>query len=165
MKKTNESAGGATAVVEGDTLEAEFQELERANGVPTPFSTLDDFFTAVPRPQETAVVGGRTLYFEGLSAENKDRLIAHHSRDDGMGNVSVENKQWRTNVIAGAWVKSFGGERVLKDTPDVARFYKNVPAQVEQEMYEIASRVSGLGDVEKRRKNSGADGGTSTPRT
>jgi hypothetical protein len=136
------------------------------NGSSTaPFSTLDDFFSSVPRPQETVVIGGRTLHFEGLSAENKDRLIANHSKDDGMGNVSVENKQWRTNVIAGAWVKAFGGARVLEKPDDVARFYRTIPAQVEMEMYEVAARVSGLGDVEKRRKNSENGGGTSTSRT
>jgi hypothetical protein len=129
------------------------------------FTDLDDFFSAVPRPQESANIGGRIVYFEGLSAENKDRLIAAHSKDDGMGNVSVENKQWRTNVIAGAWVKAFGGERVLGKPEDVARFYKTIPAQIEMEMYEVAARVSGLGDVEKRRKNSDNGGGTSTPRT
>lgn len=140
--------------------------LTLENGAHTAdFSTLDDFFASVPRPQETAVIAGKTCYFEGLSAENKDRLIAAHSKDDGAGNVSVENKQWRTNVIAGAWVKAFGGERVLGKPEDVARFYKTIPAQIEVEMYEVAARVSGLGDVEKRRKNSDAAGGTSTPRT
>jgi hypothetical protein len=70
------------------------------NGSASPFTTLDDFFAAVPRPQESAVIGGRTLFFEGMAAEAKDNLIAAHSRDDGEGNVSVENKAWRTNVIA-----------------------------------------------------------------
>ena len=128
------------------------------------FTSFDDFLAAIPSPQETAIIGGRTCYFEGMSALQKDNLIAAHSRDDGEGNVSVENKGWRTNVIKQAWRVKFGGPLVL-DTPDKAdRFYKTVPAQIEQQMYEVAARVSGLGDTEKRRKNSDNGGGTSTPR-
>jgi hypothetical protein len=63
------------------------------------------------------------------------------------------------------WVKEFGGARVLEDHKVREKFYKTIPAQIEQQMYEVAARVSGLGDTEKRRKNSGADGGTSTSRT
>ena len=128
------------------------------------FTSFDDFLSAIPSPQEAAVIGGRTCYFEGMSAQQKDNLIAAHSRNDGEGNVSVENKGWRTNVIKQAWRTKFGGPLVL-DTPEKAdKFYKTVPAQIEQQMYEVAARVSGLGDAEKRRKNSENGGGTSTPR-
>jgi hypothetical protein len=129
------------------------------------FTTFDDFLSALPRPQETAVIGGRTLYFEGMSAEKKDNLIAAHSKDDGMGNVSVENKGWRTNVIKQAWVVAFGKGPVLDSKEKADRFYTTIPAQIEQQMYEVAARVSGLGEVDKRRKNSENGGGTSTSHT
>jgi hypothetical protein len=100
-----------------------------------------------------------------MGAEQKDNLIAAHSRDDGMGNVTVENKGWRTNVIKQTWRVKFGGPLVL-DTPEKAqRFYTTVPAQIEQQMYEVAARVSGLADVEKRRKNSDGTDGTSISRS
>lgn len=139
--------------------------LSSTNDDAAPFTSFEDFLAAAPRPQETAVIGGRTCYFEGMSAKQKDALIAAHSKDDGAGNVSVENKGWRSNVIKQAWVVAFGGKPVI-DTPEKAeRFYNTIPAQIEQEMYEVAARVSGLGDVEKRRKNSDNGGGTSTSRT
>lgn len=139
--------------------------LSTDNGSASPFTTLDDFFSTAARPQETAVIAGKTCHFEGMSAAAKDHLIGFHSRDDGEGNVSVENKQWRTNVIAESWVTAFGGTRVLAKKEDIDRFYKTIPAQIEQAMYEVAARVSGLGDTEKRRKNSGAAGGSSTSPT
>jgi hypothetical protein len=92
--------------------------LSTDNGSASPFTTLDDFFSATARPQETAVIAGKTCHFEGMSAAAKDHLIGYHSRDDGEGNVSVENKQWRTNVIAESWVKAFGGARVLAKKED-----------------------------------------------
>ena len=145
------------------TPELTAPESNGATGAPDA-STLDDFFSAVPHPQEKALIGGRWCYFEGGSAEDKDKLIANHSRDDGMGNVSVEQKRWRTNVIAMAWRQTFGGPRMLATPADADRFYTMIPAAIEMEMYKVAARVSGLADVEERRKNSDAGGGTATSR-
>jgi hypothetical protein len=159
MSKTTEQH-----IAESKAIIDEFSPFASENGA-QPFTTFDDFLAAVPKPQEEKVIGGRLCFFEGMGAEQKDNLIAAHSRDDGMGNVTVENKGWRTNVIKQTWRVKFGGPLVL-DTPEKAqRFYTTVPAQIEQQMYEVAARVSGLADVEKRRKNSDGTDGTSISRS
>jgi hypothetical protein len=100
--------------------------LSTDNGSASPFTTLDDFFSAVPRPQETAVIGGRRSHFEGMSAEAKDRLIAlplaRRRRGQRLGREqAVAHERHRLT-----WVKSFGGAaRARQDHEDIDRFYKN----------------------------------------
>jgi hypothetical protein len=141
-------------------LELNKPEMPSTNGdVPVlDFTTLDDFFDAVRPTQETLVIGNRRLYFEAGSPADKDKLFEVHRRDDGMGNISIENKRWRINVIALAWVKAFGGPRVLASPDDADRFYHHKGfASIEMDMFLVALRVNGLGEeAEKRRKNSGA---------
>jgi hypothetical protein len=136
------------------------------NGSAPDFSNLDDFFAAVPRPQESKVIGGRMCYFEGGSPEDRDNVIAAHSQEDEEGKTKVSDKGWRTNVIAKTWVAKFGGPKVLEDHKAREKFYKTIPAQIEQEMYEVAARVFGIAstkaEAEKRRKNSDGTATSST---
>ena len=129
-------------------------------------TSLEDFFSDIDTPYEYAVIDGRGYHFEGLSPQAKDALIAKHSKDDGMGNTSVDQTMWRTDVIALTWVDRRGGDRILNTEQKAHAFFtRKGIAPLEAKMYEVASRVAGLGDAETRRKNSANGGGTATSPT
>lgn len=165
-KTEQEMAGDAVAVIaNAKRREAEYL-TDLATGDAEDVTSLDDALSANPIPYRSTVINGRRYHFEGMSPQAKDALIKKHSQDDGMGNTSVDQTMWRTDVIALTWVTGQGGKRII-DTKEKADRFFTAPgfAAIEAKMYDVAKEVAGLGDVEERRKNSVNGGGSSTSPT
>jgi hypothetical protein len=131
-------------------------------------TSLEDYLTKKPPKFVSEVIGGRRYWFKSGSPKAKDALLAKHSKDDGMGNVSVDQTMWRTDAIALTWVTGPNGGRVLNSADAAERFHAQADADDELAMYAVAARMLGLKESEAKdaaRKNSPDGGGTSTSLT
>jgi hypothetical protein len=131
-------------------------------------TSLEDYFAKKKSKYERAIINGKAFHFQSGSPKAKDALLAKHSKDDGQGNVTVDQTMWRTDAIALTWVTGPGGARILDSSEKAHRFHAEADADEELEMYKVAARMLGLkepGAKEAERKNSDNGGGTVDSRT
>ena len=127
--------------------------------------SLEDYLAKKKPKYESVVIKGMRYHFQSGSPKAKDALLAKHSKDDGMGNVTVDQTMWRTDAIALTWVTGEGGSRILNSAEAANRFHAEADADDEMEMYKVAARCLGLKEPEAKeaaRKNSDGAGGTAS---
>lgn len=129
--------------------------------------SLDDYFAKRRAKFESEVINGRRYWFQSGSPKAKDALLAKHRKDDGLGNVVVEETMWMTDAIALTWVTGPDGRRVLDSEDKARRFHAEADVADERAMYRVAARMLGLTAKDEKdaaRKNSDNGDTTSTLR-
>ena len=118
-------------------------------------TTLEDYFAKKKPKYARIVINGKAFHFQSGSPKAKDALLAKHTKDDGLGNTSVEQTMWRTDAIALTWVTGPGGTRVLDSKEKAERFHAEADADEELEMYTKGAAPM-LGLKEKAEKDGAA---------